>query len=212
MEHDQNKIQSNRKVLNRLSVPNVTLVGGTASGKSTVGYQLARILDFGVVDLDEMIEKVAGKSIGELFKENGEQGFRTIESDVIQMIKGIRNHVIVTGGGAIESEENWKVLKGLGPVIWLATPTTEIVRRMLNKPSEIEKRPLLGDALFIEDKEERAKFLQGKLDEMMARRQERFDQADYTLSCSYVTVDTCAQFIKSMLIRGNGDDERSERH
>ncbi len=187
-------------------MPNIVLVGGTASGKTTVGFQLARILDFGLMDIDAQIERLAQKTIPRIFMEEGESGFRERESEVIQMVQTIRNHVIVTGGGAIESEKNWQILKALGPMVWLATPTSEVTKRLMDDPDALKNRPLLRDALSIENLKERAHFIQSKLDEIMLRRQGRFDEADFTLSCSYVTVDTCAQFIKSMLLRDKSQD------
>ena len=194
----KNKIRS--KVLNRLSVPNVVLVGGTASGKSTVGYQLSKVLELGVIDIDSLIEKSAGKPIHEIFKDHGEVGFRDIESDIIESVQSIRNHIVITGAGAIERDENWKVLKSLGPVVWLATPSSEVVRRLVMKPNELLKRPLLADGVRIEDRNEREKYLQSKLDELLERRKHRYEEADLSLSCSYVTAETCAQFIHAMLL------------
>lgn len=214
MESKANTNQVNvksEKVLDRLSVPNIVLVGGTASGKSSVGFQLARILDLGVLDLDAQIEKEAKKSIPTIFKEEGEAGFRARETRAVQGIKPIRNHVVVTGGGAIESEENWQILKSLGPVVWLATPNSEITRRLLSSHSALESRPILKDALSISDPKERERFIQGKLDEILERRIHRYKEADFILSCSYVTVDTCARFMKSMLLQKDIQDSQ-DRH
>ena len=55
------------KVLDRTKFPNIIIVGATASGKSTVGYQLSRLLGIGFIDLDKWIEKKEGKSITEIF-------------------------------------------------------------------------------------------------------------------------------------------------
>lgn len=193
------------KVLNRLSVPNVVIVGGTASGKSTVGYQLSKVLDFGFLDLDALIEKDTGKPIVDIFKESGENGFRDAESKVIGGLQSIRNHVIVTGAGAIEGEENWTILRKLGAVVWLATPSSEVARRLAMKHSELSKRPLLAESVNIEDKEERIKFLVSKLDELLERRSHRYQESHLSLSCSFVTAETCAHFIKKKLLQESFD-------
>ena len=54
-------------------------MGATASGKSTVGYQLSRLLGLGYIDLDEWIERKEGKTITEIFEQSGEEYFRELE-------------------------------------------------------------------------------------------------------------------------------------
>ncbi|SME95386.1 shikimate kinase [Pseudobacteriovorax antillogorgiicola] len=209
MESKKSKNKVRSKVLNRLSVPNVIIVGGTASGKSTVGYQLAKVLELGVVDIDDEIERVAAKPIHEIFRDEGEVGFRDQESAIIKSLTPIRNHVIITGAGAIERDENWETLGRLGPIVWLATPAAEVARRLVMKHDELSKRPLLAEAVRIEDRVEREKYLTAKLDEMMERRRHRYEGAELTLSCSYVTAETCAQFIKSMLLDNKLNDDKA---
>ncbi|NRA67979.1 MAG: shikimate kinase [Pseudobacteriovorax sp.] len=186
---------------------NIVLIGATASGKSTVGFQLARILDIGLIDIDEAIEAKSEKSIPEIFSELGEAGFRALEKEVLAGISSIRNHVIITGGGIIEDDDNWDLIKTLGPIVWLATPTTEVLNRLLDRPDELKKRPLLADAAMVEDRAARSQLIRDKLDMMMKRRESRFNQADFTLSCSYVTAETCAQFIKLRLTQSPDEYE-----
>lgn len=201
MENNSNTTNKFRTpVLDRVSVPNVVIIGGTASGKSTVGYQLAQILDFGVVDVDESVEVQAGRPIHQIFKDEGDLGFRDLEAGVIESIKNIGNHVVITGAGAVLREENWQLLKAMGPLVWLATPLEEVVRRLVMKPDELSKRPLLADSVLIEDREERAAYIKAKLHNMTEERRHRYEEAQLTLSCSYVTAETCARFIKSKLL------------
>ena len=118
--------------------------------------------------------------------------FRAYETKVIQSIATIRNHVVVSGAGAIERTENWEVFQSLGPIVWLATPVNEIARRLLKRPDEISLRPMLRPVWEIDDREEKENFLIDKLNEMMERRRHRYEDADIELSCSYVTAETCA--------------------
>lgn len=197
--------------VNRSKVPNVVLVGGTGAGKSTVSYLLAKLLGFGVIDLDDLIERYVGKPIGQIFQEKGEFGFRDLETEVIDDCSNVLNHVVVAGAGALENEKNLEKLKKLGPLVWLATPIQEIVHRFVMKPDELRNRPLLKAAVEIEDKEERIKFLESKLEEMMDRRKGLYEQADLSLTFSYGTSEVCAMSIKSMLLKWGSPQGEPDR-
>ena len=75
---------SGKPVLDRTKFPNIILVGATASGKSTVGYQLSRLLGLGYIDLDKWIEQKSGKSITQIFEDSGEEYFRSLEKATIK--------------------------------------------------------------------------------------------------------------------------------
>lgn len=197
---NETKKKKSKKVLNRVAVPNVVLLGGTGCGKSTVGYQLARLLNFGIWDIDHVLEKRTGRKIADIFQEDGELRFRELESAIIKESESIRNHVVVAGGGAVESDENWQILRLLGPLIWLATPISEVVCRLVMNPDQLRQRPMLSDAVHIEDRVEREKFLREKLEGLLEKRRYRYEDANYSLTCSFATQETCAQFIKAILL------------
>ena len=73
-----------QRVLDRTKFRNIIIVGATASGKSTVGYQLSRLLGLGYIDLDEWIERKEGKTITEIFEQSGEEYFRELEKKMIR--------------------------------------------------------------------------------------------------------------------------------
>ena len=183
----------------RRKAANIILIGGTAAGKSTVGYQLAKIMNLGIADIDAMVEVSARQTIRDIFQSKGEQGFRDLETEILSGLEGIQNHVIVAGGGLAADEQNWQQLQSLGRVVWLATPTDEVLHRILDRPEELRKRPLIEAAAEIEDREKRTQFIRDKLDAMMELREPTFAQADVTINCSYATAETCAQFIKLRL-------------
>ena len=189
-----------KKVLDRTEFPNIIIVGATASGKSTVGYQLSRLLGLGFIDLDDWIEKKEGKSITAIFEESGQEYFRNLEKEVIKSLSKIRNHVIVPGAGAIEDMENWELLSSYGKTVWLATPLKEIAIRLSQRVGELEKRPLLKEAISIESKEERHKFVEDKLQSLFDKRIEAYSKADYRMSGEYATEETCAQFIRYIFL------------
>lgn len=116
----------------------ISLVGLPGSGKTALGRLLAERLGLPFFDLDEEIERHAGRSIAQLFAES-ERVFRDIESLVTQAFAG-RDAVLSTGGGAIEREENVAALKRGGRVIFLDRPVEHIFRDV-----DAETRPLLKD-------------------------------------------------------------------
>lgn len=98
------------------------LVGLMGSGKSSIGRRLAKKLNVELIDLDDYIVEKAGRTIPEIFAEQGEEAFRDMESEALREVIGEvldRPAVIATGGGAILREENRKLLKDHPPVIWL---------------------------------------------------------------------------------------------
>lgn len=192
--------------LNRKDFPNLVVVGGTATGKTTVAYQLSKVLGFGFLDVDQWIERSTGRTIQELFTSSGVEGFREIETQALQSLKGIQNHIIVPGAGAVDKVENWDHLRQLGPSIWLATPLAEVVHRLSKDREELAKRPMLAAALDIADRRERELFLMERLKELEARRNEQYKQATYRVTIGFATADTCAQFIKQLLIEGQATE------
>ena len=106
----------------KLSQISPILVGLMGSGKSSIGRRLAARLDLPLIDLDDYIVAKAGRSIPEIFKQDGEAVFRQMETDALAEVVG-KPAVIATGGGAVLSETNRRMFKEHPPVIWLkATP------------------------------------------------------------------------------------------
>ena len=105
------------------------------------GRPLAQRLGYGFVDADGVVEKLAGRPIPQIFETDGEQGFRTLESQVLQAIGQRHSLVVATGGGVITQPENWGVLHQ-GIVIWLAPERDQLLARLLVDPGE---RPLLQE-------------------------------------------------------------------
>ncbi|MFC5847349.1 shikimate kinase [Deinococcus petrolearius] len=117
----------------------VALAGFMGTGKSRIGWELSRALALHFVDTDKLITRVVGKSIPEVFAEEGEGYFRACEREVVGRVTRLDHAVISLGGGTFIHEENRHSLLERGPVVVLwATPETVYQR---TKHSD---RPLLS--------------------------------------------------------------------
>lgn len=115
---------------------NIVLIGLTGCGKSTIGKKLSSILNMPFFDTDKYIEEHYG-SIESLFKK-GEEHFRDIESEAVEIISKRSNAIISTGGGVVLRRENMEALKNNGIVFYLVRPLEEIIRTL-----DTGTRPLL---------------------------------------------------------------------
>ncbi|MFR8916541.1 MAG: shikimate kinase [Oscillospiraceae bacterium] len=103
------------------------LIGLPASGKTTVGRQLAQRLDMPFVDCDEAIEAAAGCSVSDIFARYGESYFRQLEHRTLETLCRKESCVIATGGGAVLREDNRLLLQRSGTVFWLDRPLSDIM-------------------------------------------------------------------------------------
>lgn len=109
---------------------NIVLTGFMGSGKSTVGRLVAEALQLSFVDSDDLIVERAGKSIAQIFADEGEGGFRRLEGSVCRHLARQEDLVIATGGGALLDEQNRNALEDKGILICLlASPG--IIRQRL---------------------------------------------------------------------------------
>jgi shikimate kinase len=123
----------------------VVLIGYRGSGKTTVGRLLAERMGRGFVDSDERIIARAGKSIRKIFEEHGEAGFRDIETQVVQEIAAMENHVIALGGGALGREVNLAAIQsGKHRIIYLRCEPKILLRRIRGDPATAQARPALS--------------------------------------------------------------------
>jgi shikimate kinase len=123
----------------------ITLVGYRGSGKSSVAPALAARLGWHSVDADSEIERRSGCTIREIFREQGEPGFRRIERDVISDLLTRRHVVLAAGGGAVLSPETRRHMTSAGPVIWLQASVETILERVRADSASGERRPSLTD-------------------------------------------------------------------
>jgi len=117
---------------------NVSLIGFMGAGKSLIGKELAKRLNWKYVDIDDLIESKAGKTIPDIFRGEGEDSFRQIESQILKEIIKKNHFVISCGGGIVLKNENRIILKENSLCIWLFSTIEKSLNR-IKKGS----RPLL---------------------------------------------------------------------
>ena len=129
----------------RRVIQNLALIGFMGTGKSSIGRILASQLGFDFIDTDALIEERTGKSVTDIFEQNGEPAFRKIERSLVKELGGKTGIVISTGGGLAANAENLSALKETALVVCLwAAPETiwERVRHQTHRPLLRDPDPL----------------------------------------------------------------------
>ncbi len=123
----------------------VALVGMMASGKTTIGRELARLWGVPFVDSDHEMIARSGMPVAEYFARHGEAAFRTMERETVgRLLAGEGSLVMSLGGGAYMQEAVRRVLAERARTVFLQVGAEEIVRRL--EGTDIAKRPLLAAA------------------------------------------------------------------
>ena len=136
---------------------------------------------YNFLDTDQIIERAAGMTIPDIFEAEGEEGFRKVESQVLDSVHSFVRCVVSTGGGLVTKMENWSKLQ-TGIVIWLDVDPEVIYKRI-----EGTDRPLLqcDDPLQ-------------KLKDLLEQRRSKYSQADLTVD---VTEDLDAEGVADKVVR-----------
>lgn len=142
----------------------IILIGIMGAGKTTVGKELSKILNLKFVDMDDEIEKQEKMSIVDIFKNYGEEKFRSLESKLLKELILEDDIIISTGGGVIKLCENRNLLKQQGYVVFLDGNIDTIIR---NVSSGIENRPLLKDR----------QDLYNKIESLLSERYEKYKES-----------------------------------
>ncbi|MFC3813159.1 shikimate kinase [Lacihabitans lacunae] len=121
---------------------NIFMLGMPSSGKSTLGRQLAKELNYDFVDLDKKIEISEGKKISEIFNLEGEEYFRKLEAENLRKIEPNSKLVIATGGGTPIFRSNMDYIKESGISVFLDVKPNKLEERMRN--SKKNNRPLFS--------------------------------------------------------------------
>lgn len=177
-------------------LPIIYLIGFMGAGKSTVAPKLAKCLSMDWVDVDDRIEEDTGFSIPEIFDYYGEDKFRNLEKKAITSVSKENSKIVAVGGGAPMDDENWKIMKTSGVIIYLQIGPEEIFQRIGSDKS----RPLLAGL----DNGARLE----KIKELLSKRHPRYSQADLAVKCNGTDpqkiVEEIAQKIESVRESGSG--------
>ncbi len=119
----------------------ITLIGYRGTGKSTVAAPLASRLGWEWADADTVIETAVGKSIRDIFHQDGEDVFRKYEREALLALLCRHNLVIAAGGGAILNEQTRSDMRAAGPVVWLTAAVDTIVSRLQDDATTGDRRP-----------------------------------------------------------------------
>jgi shikimate kinase len=122
------------------------LIGYRGCGKTTVGKRLADRLWQKFVDTDDLVTKVTGKTISQIFDEHGEARFRELEGEAVKKALTIEEHVIALGGGAVLDADTRESLRNSKHKrLYLRCEPDELLKRIQNDPNSAANRPNLTD-------------------------------------------------------------------
>ena len=125
----------------------ISLIGMAGAGKSTVGRELANILNFRLIDSDVLIEEQQGKSLQKILDDEGYIKLREIENSVIKNLH-FKEIILSTGGSAVYSDEAMKHIEQNSKVIFLDVPFSEILKRV---PSFLDRGFAKSPSQSVED-------------------------------------------------------------
>jgi shikimate kinase len=123
--------------------PNLVLIGYRATGKTSVGARLSRMLGRPLVDLDEVLVQEAGRSIAEMVAQGGWEEFRRREKELTRRFGKAGGQILATGGGVILDPENVAALKEHGIIVWLKAEPAVIQARLGHDDATAANRPSL---------------------------------------------------------------------
>lgn len=180
----------------------VVLVGFMASGKTSVGERLARLLGWRFTDFDAEIEARAGASIPEIFARQGEEAFRELEARVGRRLLQEEDVVLATGGGWAATEGRLTDLPEGTLSVWLRVGPEEAVRRAGSGEGE---RPLLDVADPV-----------GRARELLEQREPLYGRAMVTLDAEEASPGELARAIARMVqdppAQGSSTPNPSDEH
>jgi len=175
---------------------NLYLVGFMGTGKTTIGRAVAQKLGFALLDSDHEIERQQGKTVADIFAQNGEPAFRVMEREFILNGHPAQRTVVACGGGLVVQPGMLAVLLGKGVVVCLHASIESILARTARQRS----RPLLN----VEDPEQRVRTL-------YAQREPIYKQAGTVILTDARPLQDIASHVMRAWRRDAGDFARAKR-
>jgi shikimate kinase len=157
----------------------IFLIGFMGSGKTYWGHLISQKLSIPFFDMDEQVVSHEGRSIVEIFAENGEEYFRLLEKDVLHIITESHDKLVMAcGGGSPCYFNNIDYMNQTGTTVWINTPIETLFQRLIN---EKESRPLIKG--LTNDQ------LKGYIIKKFADRKIYYEQADVIVDEEPVQLD-----------------------
>lgn len=156
------------------------------SGKSRWGRQLAPRLGMEFVDLDDLIGEAEGRSISEIFAQDGEPYFRQVETRMLEEAASGEARLIALGGGTPCQGSNMEVIARSGLGIYLEVPSYVLFGRLRLAKA---KRPLIAQKSDLE--------LRDFIDELLGARRDYYEQAEMTLQPHRMTIAQMEKAIRA---------------
>jgi shikimate kinase len=122
---------------------NIILIGYRGCGKTSTGWELAKLLDRPFFDTDRMVFAKTGRTVREIVEAGGWQSFREAEKAVIAELSGLDGAILSLGGGSVLDPDNVSALKGKGRFVWLHADARVLASRMNRDPGGEGQRPSL---------------------------------------------------------------------
>ncbi len=166
----------------------IFLVGARAAGKTTVGLELARLLDCPFTDTDQHLREHLGRTVAEVVAAEGWPGFRARESAALREVAdshAFGDVVVATGGGMVLNPENRRFMRDHGTVFYLAAPAEALARRLARDPLAAQ-RPSLTGLDIVEE-----------MRQVLAERRPLYEEAaHHILDATAEPADVCAAALR----------------
>lgn len=167
----------------------IYLIGFMASGKSTIGQELAKALGYDFIDMDIFIENKYGRSIKQIFEIDGESKFRELENSVLREVAALEgNFVIASGGGTSCFYNSVDFMNKTGFTVYLRMEVAQLVSRLIDSKTD---RPLLWG----KTKEE----LTGYILKVLEERKKYYEKARLIVDAANLDIPHFAQTIISAI-------------
>ena len=159
-------------------------------GKSSVAMALGAKMGRTVLDTDQLIVAKAGRAIPEIFTTEGEVFFRRLETEILTDLQSVDASIIATGGGIVQNQKNWPLLRQLGRLYFLDAPWSELKKQI----AVGDGRPLAGDGVNWQP-----------VQTLWKRRLPLYRQADITIATAGMSIDAVVEKILHDKERGSDD-------
>lgn len=161
-----------------------------ATGKTSVGKELAKRLKAKFLDMDDLIQEEQNMRIADIFTKKGEPHFRKLEKDLVKKISRKSGLVVSCGGGVVVDVDNLNSLKNSGLIVCLKAD----IETILERSKKVKFRPLLN----VENP-------RARIEELLKKREPFYSQADYTIDTTNLAVGEAVDKIVKCLMTNKND-------